>query len=169
MLLAIYYHFARSGNPRVQATRFMDAVGPLDPRERLCLDLEVSPAAGPEAVRDWVDDFYSVLTRSDGLSSDRRPFIYTSARKWRELAGDQAWVAGTMGVDLWDAGREPLLPLPWAKRGWHVWQWTNGQEPPCELPGVGACDCNVWNGSEDDLKAYMAASLVTAVPPGGSP
>lgn len=174
MLLGIYYHFARSGNPRVQATRFMDVVGPLDPRERLCLDLEVAPAKGPEAVRDWVADFYSVIMRSDGLSFDRRPFIYTSERAWRELAGNQTWVAGSMDVDLWaprynNAGREPLLPPPWANRGWRVWQWTDGQEPPHELPGVGECDGSVWSGGEDDLRAYMKTSLFGSVPPGAAP
>ena len=41
--LVIYYHFARSGDPAKQAARFMAAVGPLQPNERLCLDLEVLP------------------------------------------------------------------------------------------------------------------------------
>ena len=89
MLLAIYYHFARSGDPREQARRFLAAVGPLEPRERVALDLEVSPAAGPEASLAWVDAFYDELKQG---ASDRRPLIYTSKRQWDELCGGAAWL-----------------------------------------------------------------------------
>jgi lysozyme len=179
MLLGIYYHFARPGDARAQAEYFMSSVGPLDPRERLCLDLEVpvcqdvGEAFRPHATLAWVDAFYATLTGPEGFSADRRPLIYTSARVWRGLVGDLPWVAGTVGVDLWaprynDQGHEPALPVPWAQRGWHVWQWTDGQTPPYTLPGVGACDGNVWNGDEENLRAYMQASLVVATPPGDS-
>jgi len=161
-LLGVYYHFARSGNAFDQAKRFQDRVGPLENNERLCLDLEVTPASSQERALDWVDAFYSELM--GGACSDRRPFIYTSKRKWDEICGGKPWVLGTTEVDLWaprynGTGTEPKLPRPWEKRGWSIWQWSDGDFPTHELPGVGECDGNYWKDDEDDLRAYMDGSL----------
>jgi GH25 family lysozyme M1 (1,4-beta-N-acetylmuramidase) len=168
--LAVYYHFAEPGDPRVQARRFVDIVGPLGPRERMCLDLERSPLVVPNAGLDldWVDQFYDEL--AGGLCTDRRHFIYTSKNKWDEICGGKPWLFGTTEVELWakrystGADLEPMLPEPWKDRGWHIWQFSDGVIPHHSIAGVGTCDGDVWNGNRDVLRGYIAASSTPALP-----
>lgn len=153
-LLGIYYHFARSGNPQIQADRFMDAVGPLRDNERLCLDLEVSVTDRPEDTIHWLNTFYETLTGS--VCSDRRPIIYTSKRIWKQI-GNPTWDLASI-IDLWapryNSRAEPEIPPPWAKVGWTIWQWTDGTNPLHVTPGVGKCDANYFRGGVDELAAY---------------
>ena len=157
--LVVYYHFARSGDPSRQAARLLEAVGPLQPNERLCLDLEVLPTSEHD-VLSWVDAFYARLSRAyPGV----RQLIYTSARIWRSF-GNPIWARAMRGdVYLWAprynaAGHEPELPTPWAT--WTIWQWTDGGEhgPAFTAPGVGACDANVWNGDRAAVQAWVAGA-----------
>lgn len=152
--LAIYYHFARSGSPRIQAKRLLETVGQFDPvRERLCLDLEVSPEERyPMA---WVRDFFQWLW--DDRSSMKTPFIYTSKRIWRML-GDQPHYYGR-DIALWaprynSAGNEPALPSAWQTQGWTIWQWTDGGDTGPEhltLGVQGPCDANYFCGNVQEL------------------
>lgn len=156
MLLGVWYHFARPGDPRAQAERFMDAVGPLGPRERLCLDLEGSgPTERPQDALEWLDTFYTTLM--GGACSDRRPLIYTSKRIWRTL-GNPVW-ALAQEIDLWVprySRLEPELPVPWSN--YLIWQYSDGEQPePIITPGVGKCDRNMFNGDVDDLVKYVGA------------
>jgi GH25 family lysozyme M1 (1,4-beta-N-acetylmuramidase) len=171
MELCIYYHFARPGDARGQARRFVELVGPLEPRERLCLDLEAPIAATTASSLRWVDDFYSELM--GGACSDRRPFLYTSKNKWDEICGkNKPWLLGTTDVDLWakryssKAGLEPLIPAPWKDRGWHVWQFSDSKVPPHSIAGVGPCDGDVWTADRARLRAYVNASVIVAPPVG---
>jgi GH25 family lysozyme M1 (1,4-beta-N-acetylmuramidase) len=164
--LCLYYHFAEPGDAREQAKRFAGYIGPLDPRERLCLDLERSPAAATGLSLKWVDDFYDEL--AGGVCTDRRPFIYTSKRQWDTICGGSSWLYGMTEVELWapryssHADLEPLMPEPWKDRGWHVWQFSDGIIPVHSLAGVGTCDGDVWNGDRSSLRAYVAASVAPA-------
>ena len=151
--LVIYYHFARTGRPETQAVRLLDAVGPLQANERLCLDLEVLPD-DPGSVLAWVDAFYGRIRRS---CPGQRQLIYTSKRIWSQF-GNPGW-AGAADIDLWAprynaVGREPELPAPWTR--WTAWQWTDGEAVPFTCPGVGACDANVWNGDRAAVRAWVA-------------
>lgn len=154
-VLNMYYQFARSGDPKRQSHRLMDAVGPLRDNERLALDLEVAPAPTPAACFSWMDEFFTELL--NGACSDRRPILYTSQRKWIELLGDPTWDLASE-IDLWAprySYAEPLLPRPWATIGWKFWQFCDGNDPsPRPVPGVGACDCNWFQGDLEALKAY---------------
>ena len=161
-LLGIYYHFARSGDPVKQAQRLEDAVGPLRDNERLCLDLEVSPTEDPKEAVKWVDLFFTELM--GGACGDRRPIIYTSKRIWRTI-GDPTWDLASE-VDLWAPrynaqGVEPLPALPWAAAGWKFWQWTDGEFPLHFTPGVGKCDANYFQGTDEELAAYAKLSAST--------
>lgn len=156
--LAIYYHFARSGSARGQAERLMDAVGSLLPNERLCLDLEVVPT--PQDTSDaiaWVKDWVSTVLLE---VPDRNVILYTSRRIWRML-GNPAF-PWTDKVDLWVPGYRPLaagpplLPNPWAGKGWTFWQWSDGEYPPWNTPGVGSCDVNVFAGDVGALTSYAS-------------
>jgi len=161
--LAVYYHFAEPGDPRAQARRFRDLLGDLDRRERMALDWERSPAlAAGNMNKDFVDDFYDELT--GGLCTDRRLFIYASKNGWQRLCGGAAWDLASE-VDLWDPRYstgmdiEPLLPTPWADRGWLIWQFTDGVVTPHVIGGVGSCDGNVWNGNRESIATYVGDSM----------
>jgi lysozyme len=160
LLLANYYHFARSGSAKDQAHRLMDAVGPLQPNERLTLDLEVAPAPSPAAVIEWITEFYGELMGN--ACSDRRAMMYTSNRAWIEICGNLPWPLGSSDVDGWikrysASMAEPTLPTPWAQTGWTFWQWTDGGEsgPVFSLPGIGTCDGNYFKGTADDLVQWV--------------
>jgi|SRR5579872_5048141 len=158
LLFAVYYHYAVPGSARDQAHRLMDAVGPLQPNERLCLDLEVAPAAGPAATLEWCEDFTSELMGN--ACSDRRPMFYVDDRIWRELVGNLAWNLGSAEVDLWvkrySAGMlEPDLPRPWAAIGWTFWQWSDGKIPPSVWEGIGPVDTNYFKGTPQDLAEWV--------------
>ncbi len=156
--MAIYYHFARSGDAKAQANRFMAAVGPLLPNEFLCLDLEVL-VADPNLMLKWLDDFYSTL---NARYSDRRHFIYTSKRVWN-MFGNPLWPSSSRQPFLWAPryngnGDEPAMPAPWTSntRGWAIWQWTDGETPAYVAPGIGPCDANLWFGDQSDLLDWVS-------------
>jgi GH25 family lysozyme M1 (1,4-beta-N-acetylmuramidase) len=162
--LAVYYHYAEAGDPRAQARRFRDLLGDLDPRERLALDLERSPAVSAIQSLDFVTDFYDEL--AGNLCTDRRSVFYGSKRKWDAICGvDVGWAYGTSEVDLWaprystEMDLEPLLPSPWKDRGWNLWQFTDGVVTPHLIFGVGTCDGNVWNGNRESLVAYVRSTM----------
>ncbi len=152
--MCAYYHFARGGDPIAQARHLVDTVGPLDPRERLCLDLE-------RDITDlgWVTAFFGELLSGECAAS--RPLLYTSERIWATLGDPPTWdFAGE--VDLWlprYSEREPIVPKPWSR--WAIWQ--NSEQ--ASFPGVdGQCDGNLFNGDEAALDAYVATGILPASP-----
>lgn len=159
--LGIFYHFARSGRADQQAERLIDLAGPLKDNERLALDFEVLTTAAPEDGLAWIDLFIGTLMKAN---PDRRPLIYTSRRIWKTI-GDPDW-ARAGEVDLWaprynTTNVEPDLPKPWATAGWTFWQWSDGDFPVNEVPGVGQCDSNYFKGTADDLTVYAKLKTLT--------
>lgn len=142
-----YYHYCGGGDPRAEAAHFLQTVGPMTSVERLVLDVEGNI---PPHI-DWVQAFIAALPAKP------RPFVYTSARIWAAM-GNPAWPDATVGnVELWtprydDETAEPAIPPPWSF--WRFWQISESY--PC--PGVdGPCDMSVFNGTYDDLAAYVSA------------
>jgi len=159
--LIIYYHYAKPGDSRRQAERLMDVVGQLRPHERLCLDLETSVTAKPQDTPDWVTAFYETLLGE--ACRESKPFIYTSKRIWYGF-GNPEWALASE-VDLWAPrynadGIEPTLPKPWEQRGWHIWQYSDGEFPEVITPGVGKCDVNFFNGDEAALEIYAKSKVL---------
>lgn len=154
MKMAIYFHFAASGDPVVQARHFANVVGHLEPRERLCLDLErdITDLA-------WVDAFFRELMGNACAGS--RPLIYTSERIWETLAGSATWWLASE-VDLWlprYSENEPKIPPPWSR--WAFWQYSERGS----MPGVdGQCDLNVFAGDDAALAAYVSTGVLPASP-----
>jgi GH25 family lysozyme M1 (1,4-beta-N-acetylmuramidase) len=150
--LVVYYHFARLGDPRTQAQRFADKIGPLRANERLCLDFE-TPWADGVASLDWIDEFFFAL---QPVCGPRRPLIYTSARIW-DMIDDPAWDLATE-IDLWaprysgTSLKEPRIPKPWKAPGWTFWQFTDSYD----TPGIDKCDYNVFCSDKAALEKYAA-------------
>lgn len=163
--LVVYYHFPTSRSSAVsQADRFVDVVGNLRENERLCLDVERDRNGTDDPTDDWtpplqfVEEFTRELMR---LVPDRRHFVYTSARVWHDELGSPTWPTA-VGTALWapryrSGALEP--PLPVDRNGQLVWpRWTMWQDSETySCPGVdGPCDHDVFAGTPEDLRRYVA-------------
>jgi len=51
---------------------------------------------------------------------------------------------------------QPLIPKIWP--GWTLWQYNDGSkgDPPYDVNGIGLCDRDYFNGTEQDLKDFWA-------------
>ncbi len=154
-VLAVYYHFAKGGDPVKEAGHLLDVAGELRANERLALDIEGPDAPGVP----WIDSFVGELVR---VYPDRRPLIYTSARIWHDMLGSPSWPAAIV-TDLWaprygpNEPNLPLGPVGVAKGQFPIWpRWTFWQDSESfACPGVaGPCDHNVFRGDVDELRAY---------------
>jgi lysozyme len=158
--LGVFYHFARPGNPKDQANFFMDTVGPLLPKERLCLDFEDDKNGMPTVDLKFMDTFFTTLM--GGVCSDRPPLIYTSKRVWSQIGNPQWSLASD--VHLWApryGSKEPELPAPW--KAWTFWQFSEA-ETVNGMPGT--FDANYFNGDEAALDAYASGlGKPVVVPP----
>jgi GH25 family lysozyme M1 (1,4-beta-N-acetylmuramidase) len=157
--LGVYYHFARPGDPKDQANFFMDTVGQLLPKERLCLDFEDDKNGLPTVDLKFIDTFYTTLM--GGICADRPSMIYTSKRVWSQI-GNPTWALAS-DVHLW-APRygtyEPDLPAPW--KAWTFWQFSEAES----FDGVpGTFDANYFNGDEAALDAYAKIGAPPVAPP----
>ena len=58
-------------------------------------------------------------------------------------------------------GPKPLIPVIWPK--WTLWQYTDGAAgpDPHEVDGVGRCDRDQFNGTEQELLAFWRSSSGT--------
>lgn len=156
--LVLHYHFPTPKSGAVaQAQHFVDLVtgGGLRPNEMLALDVEYDES------HDWcpdlrfTDDFVQELLR---LVGDRRQFVYTGERIWKEYLKSPSW-PNAIATDLWTARYGPHEPeLPVDAQDFPIWpKWTLWQDSETYLaPGVdGPCDHSVFNGTPDELRAYM--------------
>jgi lysozyme len=156
-----YYHYAQPGDPKFQADRLIDVVGPLLPLERLVLDLEgETPAdlpAAPSAVLTWASGFIGELLDT---YKDRRPLLYWSERIYEMIGSPTTWdMADEVDIILPRYGTiEPVIPTLWTK--WTMWQFSETYV----CPGVdGPCDASYFNGTVTDLRAYAKLSTPPAV------
>jgi lysozyme len=165
---SLLYHFA-DGNPDVdkQISHYLDVVGELGPWEIPVLDLErgaggLLPFIGVDgspasALFDRAGEWCQAIHMETGV----KPIVYTR-RVWLENGNPSPTWARSLGV--WVARYRPValgpgeLPAPWAPDGWDFWQWTDGTTPPLVTPGAGAVDANVFNGTVDELRAFVEGS-----------
>jgi len=87
-----------------------------------------------------------VSTRLQGL----KPMIYTKARVWSELGNPTQFADCPLWVVDYHSTSEPILPSPWPRFSF----WQNAEN--LHGNGVsGAYDSDYFNGSENDLRAYV--------------
>lgn len=150
------YHFGDPGRPVDQAKHFLDVVQP-DGKTLLVLDLEAG-MTGREA-EQFVQTIYD---ETDGMW----PVVYTRASYIQDIFGPHSTILSN--CDLWIASYldKPVLPKQW--HDWHLWQFSNGTNGsgPHVVPGVGACDHNRFNGTDEQMKAWW---LWVACKPGIEP
>jgi len=87
-----------------------------------------------------------VSTRLGGL----KPMIYTKARVWSELGNPIQFADCPLWVTDYHLTSEPTVPPPWSR--FNFWQFAENLHGN----GVsGTYDSDYFNGTEDDLRAYV--------------
>jgi GH25 family lysozyme M1 (1,4-beta-N-acetylmuramidase) len=95
--------------------------------------------------------------RLDEMGIDRLPILYTNYSYWRSALGAPKWGAAfDLWIANWTKGTRPLVPEPWASgRGWTFWQYANDGHGPSYGASSARIDLNRFNGTADDLAAYL--------------
>lgn len=148
-LVVGHYHFIHCENPvQGEIDHFCQVIGAVPPGELLVLDFEpygqpVSDAQATAAKNTWL-----AVVKSRYPAN--RVGLYTSVDWWHRTddnAADFLWIA-----DYVTAG-SPRIQTPW-----HFHQYS-------DTP----LDCDVYNGSIDDLRAWAGGSAAPAAPSSPSP
>jgi lysozyme len=168
MVRGAYQYFDPGGDPTVQATTLIDAVGTLQPGDMpAVLDVESTDGLGPAEIAAHVTTWVDLVEAATG----RRPIIYTGSYFWNdnvqstELADHPLWIAHyTQNC--------PNLPTAWSD--WTLWQYSSTGT----VAGIdGAVDLDHFNGSPEALQDLAAngyrATVVSldypsSMTPGGS-
>jgi lysozyme len=145
-LLCGAYHFATGSDGLKQAEHFLEVVGSFD-QTLLVLDFEPNPA-GPsmslEEARSFVTHVKEVTGRFPGFYSGH--FIKQLLGSGKDPILSECW--------LWLAqyGPTPVVPPNWPT--WTMWQYTDGAvgPEPHTVPGIGRCDRDKFNGTEQQLR-----------------
>jgi lysozyme len=148
------YHFLTGGAAKEQADNFVRTVGKLDPADLPpAVDVEANPQ-GPSATRDDVTTWIETVEQQLGI----RPII-VSGSYLRILEGPSA-TGKLVKYPIWILryGPTPTLPPGWER--WTFWQFTDGVlgPEPHFVPGVGNCDISKFNGTVDELRAFISQS-----------
>jgi lysozyme len=142
------YHFGTKGNVAVQVDHFLDTVRP-DKKDLLVLDFEPNGKTNTMTLLD-AEDFVTRVKKKTG----RYPGLYSGQAFLREkVGGNTATVLKE--CFLWIARYSDQLPVvPPAWKTFTFWQYTDGSKgpEPHEVPGVGPCDRDQFNGKLAGLK-----------------
>jgi|CXWL01.1.fsa_nt_gi lysozyme len=141
------YHFGVKGNPREQADHFLETA---DPGDLMVLDFEPNPREGTMSVSE-AEEFMAHVVANTG----RRPWLYSG----QSFLKDQLRRRPDSNLflsPLWIARysqRMPEVPVGFAT--FTLWQYTDGSmgPQPHQVPGIGRCDRNKFNGTEAELRA----------------
>jgi lysozyme len=144
------YHFGTGSDGVGQADHFLDTVRPAA-GTLLVLDLEANPQ-GPNMTlveaRAFVTHIKEITGRTPALYSGHYIKALLGAQTDTILAECPFWLA--------QYGPTPVVPTNWAT--WILWQYTDGGlgPEPHTVTGVGRCDRDRFNGTEDELRAFWA-------------
>lgn len=140
------YHFGTGGDGAAQAQFFLNVVGTFD-NTLLVLDFEQNTDGASMSLADaraFVTEVNQVTGRFPGLYSGSYIKQLLGSAKDPVLA--QCW--------LWlpEYGPTPVVPANWP--AWTMWQYTDGNlgPQPHSVNGIGNCDRDKFNGTEDQLQ-----------------
>jgi lysozyme len=162
------YHFGTAGSGSDQADHLLSVTGP---NTLLVLDLEGNPQGFDMALEEAEEFVHHIAEKTGhfpGLYSGHTIKEMLSAAGIRDpnqsiLSRCWLWIA--------QYSHAPLIPAIWSK--WTLWQYSDGAAgpPPHEVEGIGRCDRDRFNGTEEDLRAFWALNTeqsVVAVPSKGA-
>jgi lysozyme len=141
------YHFGTGvGGGVAQANYFLATVADV-PHTLLALDLEANPV-GPTMSLDDARAFVTQVNAATG----RYPGLYSGSYIKEELGNGSDPVLKQCWFWLAQYDPIPVVPVNWPT--WTMWQYTDGAfgPEPHQVPGVGRCDRDKFNGSEPQLR-----------------
>lgn len=153
------YHFGDGSDGVSQAENFLHVVGN-DPGTLLVLDFESNPA-GPtmtlEEARAFVTHVQQVTGRFPGFYSGHD--IKDALGTTNDPVLSKCW--------FWLAQYGPTAVVPPNWPTWTLWQYTDGAVGPLphEVDGIGLCDRDMFNGTEEELQAFWRGPVLSG-PPG---
>lgn len=147
VLRGAYHFFQASEDAAAQADYFLKVVslasGDLPP----VIDVEITDGVSQEALQSGVLTWLQTVQEKTGIT----PIIYTGPSFWNEY-----FSASFGSYPLWIAQygvSSPTLPRGWS--GWHFWQHSESGS----VEGVsGSVDLNFFNGSLQQLLAFVNSS-----------
>lgn len=158
-LLWASYHFLHHGGIATQMRHYLATAQP-GAGERVCIDYEQADCT--------LDDLHAAVSylRAHAPNS---PITVYGGSLLKEHLGDQKddLLAST---SLWIAQYTSADAPAWPTATWpaySLWQYSDGQSggDPKSVPGIDRCDCNTFNGSEDECRAWFGASAAPAAIP----
>lgn len=153
------YHFGTGDDVGQQVDHFIHTVAP-GPCDLLVLDFENNPS-GTSMSLQQAEQFVSEVQSRTG----RWPGLY-SGNYIKELLGS-AHNAVLAQCWFWLSEYGPTARVPANWNTWTMWQYTDGAigPEPHAVPGIGNCDRDTFNGSEDQLRklwGYNTGTPTTA-------
>ncbi len=141
------YHFGVGADGVEQADHFLQVVNP-GPQDLVVLDFEAN-GQGPSMTLEEARAFVTHINKSLG----RFPGLYAGHYLKDLLGADTDPVLGNCWLWLAQFGPTPVVPVNWAT--WTMWQYTDGAlgPEPHEVPGIGRCDRDQFNGDLNALNA----------------
>ncbi len=149
------YHFGTGEDGVLQADHFLNVVQP-DSHTLVTLDFEANPQGASmtlEEARAFVTHVHDSIGRWPGL--------YGGFYLKQLLGGHNDPVLANCWLWLSQYGPRPIVPPNWSS--WTMWQYTDGGAGPAphEVPGIGPCDRDIFNGSLQDLNTLWISSGAT--------
>ncbi len=142
------YHLGIGGNPREQADHFLNTVNP-EPTDLLVLDFEPNKHGDTMTLAE-AEVFVTRIKEQTG----RFPGVYSGQAFIKEKLGNNTNTV-LKECFLWIARFSSQLPeVPPAFQTFTFWQYTDGSNgpQPHQVPGIGRCDRDKFNGSEAGLR-----------------
>jgi lysozyme len=151
-LLCGAYHYAVGADGVEQADHFLTVVQP-GAQDLLVLDLEAN-AQGPSMTLNEARAFVTHI----GTILGRPPGLYAGHYVKELLGTNSDPVLRTCWFWLSQYGPTPVVPPNW--NTWTMWQYTDGAlgPEPHQVPGIGRCDRDQFNGDLDALKTLWGVA-----------
>ena len=141
------YHFGTASDGVQQAEFFLKQVGPTADT-LLVLDFEAN-AQGPSMTLEEARAFVTHVQQTTG----RWPGLYAGHYLKGLLGTSKDEVLANCWFWLSQYGPTAVVPVNWG--AWTMWQYTDGGlgPGPYDVPGIGRCDRDRFNGSLTDLRS----------------
>jgi lysozyme len=140
------YHFGTGGDGVAQAQHFLNVVGTFE-NTLLVLDFEQNTGGTSMSLAD-ARAFVTEVNQVSG----RYPGFYSGSYIKQLLGSAEDPVLAQCWLWLPEYGPTPVVPANW--HTWTMWQYTDGNygPQPHSVNGIGNCDRDKFNGTEDQLQ-----------------
>ena len=140
------YHFGTGGDGAAQAQYFLSVVKTFE-NTLLVLDFEQNTGGASMSL----DDARAFVTEVNEVTG-RYPGFYSGSYIKQLLGSAKDPVLAQCWLWLPEYGPTPVVPANWPT--WTMWQYTDGNfgPEPHSVNGIGACDRDKFNGTEDQLQ-----------------